>query len=196
MEAEVLASIAKGMTRLALEESYVQSGLAIRKLLERRTVAPPADTAVRQEEKMLTRNPAPDAAPPSAPSPYETFTIAHASTAISANSDARTAPSQEGVGQGEHGHPADTAVRDERALDDPDTRQALGVILEDGPSRQTAEEVAVRRFSCFETEDGVYEHAEGSHVAYKDYAALQAEVIRLRKSMPLYDQWVAVGGKP
>jgi len=32
---------------------------------------------------------------------------------------------------------------------------------------------AVRRFSCFQTEDGVYEHAEGHHVEYKDYRAMQ-----------------------
>jgi len=32
---------------------------------------------------------------------------------------------------------------------------------------------AVRRFSCFQTEDGVYEHAAGQHVEYKDYRAMQ-----------------------
>jgi hypothetical protein len=44
------------------------------------------------------------------------------------------------------------------------------------PPTENSPHLTVRRFACFTAEDGVYEHAQGEHVTYVDYARLSDQL--------------------
>lgn len=50
------------------------------------------------------------------------------------------------------------------------------LVTNQGVSPAAPPDDLVRRFACFTFEDGVYEHPQGQHVAYEDYARAAARI--------------------
>ena len=62
---------------------------------------------------------------------------------------------------------------------DATTELPIGSKLGVAPDPAEPPDDLVRRYACFTMEDGVYEHPQGEHVAYADYAKAAAAIVAL-----------------